>query len=195
MQWLTILLIGVAANIDNLGISVSYGLKSNRIPFSSNIIISLISMLCAFISIAVGSFLSQYFSQSIANFAGGSLIIGIGVWFIITSPVFISDNQSLKEDSLLPLLPKKDQSKSITLKETIFLGFILALNCLTIGFGVGITGLSPISTSISIGIFSVLSISLGVKLGNKIGSTLFGRHSNNIAGLLLILIGLYEILF
>ena len=88
MQWLTILLIGIAANIDNLGISVSYGLKSIKVPFSYNIIISIISMVCAFFSITAGSFLSNYLSQSIANFTGGSLIIGLGVWFIITSPLF-----------------------------------------------------------------------------------------------------------
>ena len=90
MQWLTILLIGIAANIDNLGISISYGLKSNRIPFLSNLLIAIISMICAFVSITAGSFLSNFFSQSIANFTGGSLIIGIGVWFIVTSPGLVS---------------------------------------------------------------------------------------------------------
>ena len=194
MQWLTILLIGVAANIDNLGISVSYGLKSNKIPLFSNLVIAFISMICAFISITTGSFLSQYFSQSIANYIGGSLIIGLGVWFIITSPAFITKNSNRNETSYSSFTPKLDKAKAITWKESILLGFVLAINCLTIGFGAGITGVSPVFTSISIGVFSVISISLGVMVGNKIGNTFFGRYSNGIAGLLLILIGIYEII-
>ena len=59
MQWVSILLIGIAANIDNLAISVSYGLKLKRIPFLYNFIISLISIVFAFFSISAGSFLFQ----------------------------------------------------------------------------------------------------------------------------------------
>ena len=192
MQWLTILLIGIAANIDNLGISVSYGLKSIKVPFLYNVIISIISMICAFFSIAVGSFLSNYLSQSIANFAGGSLIIGLGVWFIITSPLF-TKNDVTRTEITRPVLSNLDKTKTITLKESFFLGFVLSLNCLTIGFGAGITGVPSLFTSISIGVFSLISISIGVMLGNKIGNTIFGNYSNSIAGLLLIVIGIYEI--
>lgn len=192
MQWLTILLIGIAANIDNLGISVSYGLKSIKVPFLYNVIISIISMICAFFSIAVGSFLSNYLSQSIANFAGGSLIIGLGVWFIITSPLF-TKNDVTRTEITRPVLSNLDKTKTITLKESFFLGFVLSLNCLTIGFGAGITGVPSLFTSISIGVFSLISISIGVMLGNKLGNTIFGNYSNSIAGLLLIVIGIYEI--
>ena len=71
-------------NIHNLAISVSYGLKLKRIPFLYNFVISLISIVFAFVSISAGSFLSHYFSQSIANFTGGFLITALGIWFIIT---------------------------------------------------------------------------------------------------------------
>lgn len=85
-----------------------------------------------------------------------------------------------------------DKAREITWKESILLGFVLAANCLTIGFGAGITGVSPLSTAISIGIFSLISILLGFKLGNTISNTFFGKYANHIAGLLLIIIGLYE---
>ena len=194
MQWLTILLIGVAANIDNLGISVSYGLKLNRIPLISNLLISFISMICAFLSISAGKLLSIYFSQSIANFMGGSLIIGLGLWFIVTSPIFATKKSLQNENSLLPVSLKGKLARSITWKESILLGFVLAVNCLTIGFGAGVTGVPPLLTSLSIGAFSVISISLGVMVGNKIGDTILGRYSNSIAGLLLIIIGIYEMI-
>lgn len=194
MQWVSILLIGIAANIDNLAISVSYGLKLKRIPFLYNFIISLISIVFAFFSISAGSFLSNYFSQSMANFTGGILITALGIWFIAPLPIFMK-NKSIQPEDTSPVLLSLDQSMKITLKESSFLGFLLALNCLTIGFGAGITGFSPFFTSISIGVFSLISISLGNKVGNKIGNTLFGKYSTNIGGLLLIIIGIYEMFF
>ena len=161
MQWLTILLIGIAANIDNLAISVSYGLKLKKIPFLYNFIISIISIEFAFFSITAGSFLSNYFSQSIANFTGGFLIIG--PWRMVYQyhrPYSLKINQP-EQKITRPVLSNLDKTKKITLKESIFLGFVLSLNCLTIGFGAGITGVSPLFTSISIGVFSLISISIG----------------------------------
>ena len=194
MQWLPILLIGVAANIDNLVISVSYGLKLNRIPLVYNLIISLTSVVFAFISITAGSYLSSYFSQSIVNFIGGSLIIILGIWFIVPSFVFVKNERTQIDDTQTTSV-SLDKPKTISLKESLFLGFVLALNGFTIGFGAGIIGVSPLFTSISIGVFSLISIYLGIKVGNKIGDTLFGKYTSGVAGILLIFIGVFELFF
>ena len=128
-------------------------------------------MISAFTAIVVGSFLSYYFTESIANFAGGFLIFYLGVRFLITSPT-PKNSESIREDvTWLHELSDLDKAKEITLKESILLGLILAVNCFTFGFGAGITGVSPLPTAISIDIFSIISISLGVKLGYKIGNT------------------------
>ncbi len=195
MHWLTILFIGIAANLDNLGISVSYGLTSRRIPFLSNLLIAFVSTIFAYISMVAGSFLSSYFPSSIASLVGGILIICLGLWCIATSSPFTQDYAKKSENPHISHLKTENEIKAIGIKESFFLGFILALNCLTIGFSAGMTGIPSLLTSISIGFFSLLSISIGVKLGNKVGNTLFGKHSNRIAGLLLILIGLVEIFF
>jgi len=194
MQWLTILLIGVAANIDNLGIGFSFGLKLKRIPFLQNLLIGIISMLLAYISMAAGSLFSNYFSQAIANIAGGSLILALGLWIIFSSLPLIKNNAHFQKTAWLTRLPKLDKTKNTTWKETVFLGFVLGINCLAIGFGAGFTGVSPLLASISIGAFSIISISFGVLLGNSIGNTLIGRYSTIFSGLLLIIIGIYEII-
>ncbi|CAM3228241.1 manganese efflux pump [Filibacter tadaridae] len=181
MHLLTIIFIGVAANIDNLGISVAYGLRSNRIPFLYNLIISLISMGCAYFAITAGSLLSEYLTVFVANFIGGVLLVGLGIWIV------------LKVNTLPANLSKGKKVVTINWKESIVLGFILSLNCLTIGFGAGITGLPPLSTALVVGVFSFISILLGVRLGHKVGSTWFGKQAERIGGILLILIGIYEI--
>lgn len=200
MHWLTILFIGIAANLDNLGISVSYGLKSTRIPFISNFLIALISMVFAFLSITAGAFISHFIPLKIANLIGGFIIIFLGAKSIYDyfHPKLPDDN---KADSNLgkvvthPDLADLNEDKVIAWKESILLGMALAINCLALGLGAGISGISPFFTTISIGLFSILSISWGLMIGKKVGSTRIGRYSNIGAGLLLMIIGIYEILF
>ncbi|MGG0670483.1 manganese efflux pump [Lederbergia citrisecunda] len=179
MKLITILIIAVAANIDNLGISMAYGLRANRIPFRYNLIISFISTVCAFVSIFAGSMLSDILSRSTSNLIGGILLIGLGLWVVGKSAS-----------------PSKDDIRKIDFinwKESIVLGFILALNCLSIGFSAGVTGIEPYSTALAIGIFSFISIILGVRLGEHIGTSWLGQQAERIGGMLLMIIGVIEI--
>ncbi|ULT54485.1 sporulation membrane protein YtaF [Neobacillus drentensis] len=198
MHLASILLIGIASNLDNLGISVSYGLKSTRIPFISNLIIGIVSMLCAYLSIIAGRLISAFISIQIANLLGGFIIICIGIKCIMDSFFEQKAMSEIKLDSNYtqvithPDLADVNGDKVISLKESIFLGFALAINCLAMGLGAGITGVSPVLATISIGLFSVLSIWFGLKLGNKICGKNIGKYSNMVAGLMLLMIGVYE---
>ncbi|MBU8918467.1 sporulation membrane protein YtaF [Neobacillus sp. 114] len=200
MHYLSILLIGIAANLDNLGISVSYGLRSTRIPFASNLIIAIVSMVCAYLSIIAGEFVTQFISIALANFVGGLIISSIGIKCIADSFSVQETPSKVKVDSNLSHVISQPDSadvnddKVISVKESILLGFALAINCLVMGLGAGITGLSPVLTTISIGLFSVLSIWSGVKLGGKICGMNVGKYSNFAAGILLIMIGVYEMI-
>lgn len=200
MHWLTILLIGVAANLDNLGISVSYGLKSIRIPFVSNFVIATISMICAYIPITAGEFISQFISVTVANYIGGLLIIFLGGKCIVESFYPQTTEEVVRVDSTFtkvisqPELADTNDDQVISVKESILLGLALAMNCLAMGLGAGFTGASPLLTTLSIGVFSLLTISVGIGIGSKISDNRVGKYSNIIAGIMLILIGAYEIL-
>ncbi|MEH7331785.1 sporulation membrane protein YtaF [Neobacillus drentensis] len=200
MHYLSILFIGIAANLDNLGISVSYGLRSTRIPLVSNLIIAIVSMICAYLSIIAGKFISQFISIGLANFAGGLIIIGIGIKCIVDSFSVHESPREVKADSNYshvithPDSADVNHDKMISVKESIFLGFALAINCLVMGLGAGITGVSPVLTTLSIGLFSVVSIWSGIKLGNKICGMSIGKYSNIVSGILLIIIGVYEMI-
>lgn len=179
MKLITVLIIAVAANIDNLGISMAYGLRANRIPFRYNVIISFISSICAFVSIFAGSMLSDILTRTTSNLIGGILLIGLGLWVVMKSASLSQDN-TRKMDYM-------------NWKESIVLGFILSFNCLSIGFSAGVTGVEPYSTAIAIGIFSYISIVLGIRLGEHIGTSWLGRLAERIGGILLMVIGLIEI--
>jgi putative sporulation protein YtaF len=203
MHWLTILFIGIAANLDNLGIGVSYSLKSTRIPFVSNLLIAVVSMVAAYLSITAGSLVSQFISLSIANFVGGFLLIFLGFKCIIesfkqekeTATVAVHSNSKMTKVMKEPDALDLNNDKVISWKESILLGLALAINCLALGLGAGITGVSPLFATISIGIFSILTIAGGTLVGSKLCDSGIGKYSNLAAGLMLVLIGIYEIIF
>jgi putative sporulation protein YtaF len=199
LHWLSILGIGITANLDNLGIGVSFGARSIRVPFISNVIISVLSMIAAYLSITLGNIVSNLIPSNLANSTGGIMIILIGIWSIksdLKSRVASNkDNKSNPIYSLLndPRKADKDGNNLLSWKESFMLGIALAINCMAGGFGAGVTGLSPSATTISIGMFSLLSVAVGVQAGQQITKTWFGKWSNLMGGILLVGIGFYEI--
>lgn len=198
MHWFSILGIGLAANLDNLGIGISFGTRSTRVPFISNLIIAVLSMIASYISITLGGVISHYVPSDFANWGGGALIIIIGL-LAIKADLKNSSKLELQNENIITSLlhsPNKadiDGNKIISWKESLTLGIALALNCVVGGFGAGVTGLSPLMTTISIGLFSLLTIYIGVRAGQQIARTWLGKRSNILGGILLVCIGLYEI--
>jgi putative sporulation protein YtaF len=202
MHWLSIIVIGLTANLDNLGIGVSFGAKRTKISFLSNLIIAALSMVAAFLSISFGNIISSYVPPKIANWTGSILIILIGAWSIkssIKSQIGLYHEEPLTEEEGISALlrnPSKadiDGNNVISWRESFTLGFALALNCIASGLGVGVSGLSPVASTLSIGLFSLITVEIGMRVGNQIAMTWFGKYTNVIGGTLIVGIGIYEI--
>ncbi|KIL38800.1 hypothetical protein SD70_24270 [Gordoniibacillus kamchatkensis] len=197
MHWLSIVGIGIAANLDNLGIGFSFGARATKIPFSSNLLIAVLSMVSAYISIAFGHFVAAYIPPSLANWIGGGMIVLIGLWSIKGNLKGAAaggkPSGELAELLKNPGKADRDGNNIISWTESWTLGIALALNCIASGFGAGVTGVSAWGTTLSIGAFSLLTVALGVRVGTRIAQTWFGRYPNAIGGLILIGIGVYEI--
>ncbi|BBI34625.1 sporulation membrane protein YtaF [Cohnella abietis] len=187
MHWITIIVIGIAANLDNLGISLAYGVKQTKIPISSNIIIALISAIVTYIAVIAGGTIIEYISPSTASLLGSLLLCAIGLWTLLSN--LFSKQESLKNPDLID----KDKNHIISSREAITLGFILSANCLAGGIGIGANGISATWTVISIGLFSILTVGIGSHFGYMLTKTFIGKYSNYISGFMLILIGIYEI--
>lgn len=201
MHWTTILLIGIASNLDNLSIGVSFGMRSIRIPPLSNLIIAIVSIIATYSSLLAGTLIARYVPTHLANYGGSLIIIGMGLWTIKSvagaAPPTAADSEEDKLKSVLcdPASADIDHNNVISWKEALTLGLALSLNCLASGFGAGVSGVSPAWTSLSVGVFSLVTVEIGVRAGHKIAKTWLGRYANLIAGLLLIGTGIYEIFF
>lgn len=185
MHWITIILIGLASNLDNLGIGLAYGAKQTKIPIGSNIMIAVISMIMTYVAVLAGGVITVYISSSKANFWGSLLLCFIGLWTLWSARTSNMDTNKTEEFD-------KDKNNIISIKESIVLGFVLSVNCLVSGIGIGANGISAIWTVISVGFFSVVTVAIGSQFGYLLTKTFIGKYSTIISGLLLIFIGIYE---
>ncbi|MFF2752620.1 manganese efflux pump MntP family protein [Psychrobacillus sp. NPDC058041] len=188
MHWITIILIGIAANLDNLGIGLAYGIKQTKIPIFSNVTIAIISMVVAYVAVVSGEIITNYIPILHANLLGSSLLCIIGLWTILSS--ILSNEDTAKKTEQID----KDGNNIISVREAISLGFILSVNCLISGIAIGASGISAIWTVISIGFFSILTVGIGSHFGLLLNKTFIGKYSITISGGILIFIGLYEML-
>jgi len=201
MHWLSIIGIGLAANLDNLGIGVSFGARKMKVPFVSNLIIAILSMIASYLSITVGHVVTYYMPSNLANWFGGLMIIFIGLWAIrsdilnrrSTAPKLKESANELTAILHDPVQADKDRNNILSWKESLTLGLALAINCLAGGFGAGITGLAPLPTTLAVGLFSLITVDLGIRAGQQLAKTWLGQWPNLAGGVILIAIGLYEI--
>ncbi|MFJ8065630.1 manganese efflux pump MntP family protein [Psychrobacillus sp. NPDC096426] len=185
MHWITIILIGLAANLDNLGIGLAYGAKQTKVPIGSNIMIAVISMIMTYVAVLTGGAITGYISLSNANFFGSILLCIIGLWTLWSARSSNMDTKKAEEFD-------KDKNNIISIKEAIMLGFVLSVNCLASGIGIGANGISAIWTVISVGFFSIVTVGVGSHFGYLLTKTFIGKYSTIISGILLIFIGIYE---
>nr|WP_146547928.1 manganese efflux pump [Rummeliibacillus suwonensis] len=186
MHWITIILIGIAANLDNLGIGLAYGVKKTKIPFSSNLTIAVVSMIVTYVSVVIGSILIEYITLEKANFVGSLLLCVIGAYTIVLH--IFSCTKSIKNLEGID----KDRNNVISIREAVVLGLVLSMNCLGGGIAIGANGISAIWTVLSIGIFSIVTFSIGGRFGLLLSETFIGRYSAVISGIILIFIGILE---
>ena len=162
---LHLLFLSIAANLDNLGVGVAYGVKRIKVPPLSNLIIAGIAFLFGCISVLMGGWIGRFLNDATANIIGAVLIIGVGLWMMRPEKLqFILERNPHKSETLLiirilhePEEADSDHSDLISWKESILLGVALSLNIFTNGISAGLWKLNAIYTALSM---AVLAISL-----------------------------------
>ncbi len=209
---LTILLLAISCNLDNVGVGIAYGARGIGIPLASNLLIALITAGGTGLCIVFGQRIFQVLPSQGAILLGAALLVGMGLWVIRQeiggrsrqdqeAPPSADTNDLAKKPLLQrmililknPLLADRDSSGHIDLKESLLLSLALMLNNLPNGVGAGLLGLSTLLTTLMVGLLSVLTFWLGIGLGRSLGIRWLGRHAGTVSGLLLIVIGLAEI--
>lgn len=176
----TILLLGLATNLDNLCLGFSYGLAGKRISGLHNLLISGVSGLFAFFACAAASAISQAF-RNIALIAGAVLLICIGIYSI--NAAFQKRGRTESASSV----------QDAGMREILLVGVVLGLNCLGASFGAGLAAVEPVWIGVSVFSFSFLSVTVGNLLGAKIKWLAGSMWLDVTSGVMFILIGLWEL--
>ncbi len=209
---LTIFLLAISCNLDNVGVGIAYGARGIGIPLASNVLIAVITAAGTGVCIVFGQQIFQVLPGEVGVILGAVLLIGMGVWIIRqeigerghadqeVQPAVPA--QELAQQSWLrrlilvlqhPVLADRDASGHIDLKESLLLSLALMLNNIPNGVGAGLLGLSTLLTTVMVGVLSILTFWVGIGLGRSVGIRWLGRHAGTLAGGLLIVIGLAEI--
>lgn len=215
MTLLTIIVFALALNMDALATGVAYGIRKIKIPLSSLLIISSMSVFSILISMALGQALAHFLSESFAHKLGGGMLVFIGVWLLAqawrehnpkTKPV--GDVTSTKKQLMqirikaLGLViqvlrePSKadlDQSGIISPKEAMLLGIALAMDSFGAGIAVSMLGFQPLLTALVVGVGHIVLTYLGLLMGNGFAATRMGQKMAVLPGFLLITLGLFKL--
>ena len=205
MLFLSIFLLCVAPNLDNMAIGLAYGARKINVPFKSNLAIAIFSGLATLLSAALGNVISNIMPSFIGNAIGGSIVSIMGAYTIYQyfhdknqvnhshsiNELGIENLKAIMED---PTIADKDFSGDISLKESILLGIALAVNCLGTGLGAGMVGINIFVLSLCVIVFSVITIWIGAFVGKRFASKFLGQNATLISGVLLFCVGIYEIL-
>ncbi|UOE93409.1 sporulation membrane protein YtaF [Alkalihalobacillus sp. LMS39] len=218
VELLSLLVLALAVSLDSFGVGLTYGLRKMRLPIKSLLLIAMCSAFSILIAMGFGTFIQTYMSPSIAEMIGGLILILIGTWAVyqgLKKPaneqepehVEVQENQETKvivafEIKMLglvirilrkPMEADFDKSGTITGREAFLLGIALSLDAFGAGIGAALIGYSPIVMAISVACMSALFVTFGMKSGFRFADSYWVQKVSYVPGLLLILLGLWNI--
>ncbi|RKO66004.1 sporulation membrane protein YtaF [Desulfofundulus salinus] len=214
MELFTILIFALALNMDAFAAGVAYGVRGIRLPFSSVLIISLMSVTAISLSMITGNLVAQAISISFARRLGGIILILIGLWIMFQAlregkkGVGPSDCEEEPQTVVQirirtlgvmvqvlrePHRADLDRSGVISAGEAILLGLALALDAFGAGFAFSMLGFDLVLTALLVGAGHIITTYAGLLAGRGFGATALGRQFSALPGCILILLGLFKL--
>ena len=195
MLFLLSALCAISSNLDTLTVFVAFGMKKVKIHFSAALVISLISTLGTLLSMLFGVFINKCVNSDALNWAGAIVLMGIGIWFIISGIREITGYDSAPAMLSHPETADSDRSGSIELKESIPLAFALTVNNLGVGAAAGVAGLNIWITTLFTFLFTFFSMKIGTEFGRSFIAYWLGKYASLISGCVILLVGLASAIF
>lgn len=202
VELVALFIFGLALSLDGFGAGLAYGIRQIKVPLTSLIIISLTSGAAITASLALGHTAASLISPSLAQTAGGFLLVLLGLW-ILSQALRSATRRILRlripqlglviQVLLEPLEADLDDSGCISPREAALLGISLALDAFGAGFAIALSGMptAPVPVFVVIGLF--LMLNAGMIVGSRFTPSLI-QHLNVLPGCILIIIGMFRLL-
>jgi putative sporulation protein YtaF len=211
----SILLLSLSTNLDNFGVGFAYGIRRICIPLRTNILIAFVNAAGTLMSMAIGERLYSFMQPEIATYVGSALFLIAGCWLTIidilkrfkkkalTMEFPVDESEVVDKTSLAkkivtikkPAIIGLYCEGQVTPKEGILLAVALTFSNLVTGVGAALIGLNIVITTLLVFLFGIFAILIGMRIGGYTGRRWLAGLADPIAGLLLIVIGIYEMVF
>lgn len=167
----------------------------------ANVIIAAITTLGTFLAMGLGKHFGNYFPHFIVQYFGAFVLFGLGGYFVIQSATKFMKQRKMIELSLKDLDEMMDfavesdidRSGDISMYEAMFIAIGLTANNLATGVAASLANISILLTCIFTFFISILTLQLGVTAGKSFIGKVFGKYAPLIAGLLIMILGVIQI--
>ncbi|MDD4238059.1 MAG: sporulation membrane protein YtaF [Desulfotomaculaceae bacterium] len=85
MHILSIMLLALSTSLDSLAVGIVYGMRKIRLPWSSNLLIALLTGLGTFAAMKAGAYIFTLMPPVGASYISSGVMAGAGVWIILQS--------------------------------------------------------------------------------------------------------------
>jgi len=207
MHFLYTALIALTNNFDNISVRIAYSIRGIRISMLNNIWISAITFIISTsaamagetIAGTIGKQISSFVSMALLSFIGSYMIFGDYIKRNKNIEVPLKENKSRRNNGFLSIFSKPedadiDDSKYIDFKEATFLGVALSINNIGGGLSAGMIGLNSFFIGLVSAIISFLALWAGNYMSAIFDRWKFKNKANIIAGIILILIGIKQVI-
>lgn len=188
MHLISALLFSISANIDAFVVGLSYGIKKQRIPVLTNLLISLITFAGTLLSLWVGLRAAALIPVAVSQIAGSTLLILLGLYYCFKYHLERLCKKDKGADSL------SAQAKSVlTGKEAAFLGLTLTVNNAGMGIGASFAGIHFLLTSFLTLFFCGFFLLTGNRIGSRWAPGALAHRADLLSGVIIIVLGVYEL--
>ena len=111
-----VFILALSVSLDAFILGISYGIRGTAVPWGSRLIIGGISGLVMGLGIFAGRQMSRVLSSGQMRWAGALLLMGMGIWYMVSS--------LLKKGEELDL----DGSRHLDRKEALLRGLVLSVD-------------------------------------------------------------------
>lgn len=192
-------------SLDTFFACMALGSKKIKIPFTSKLIIALVSSIFLAISLILGNVLNSFLNQTAMNIISFLVLFILGTLNIFDSilkkiiqkHIFLTRSINIKYLTLTLNIyidkTKADKDKSLYLSpcESIFLSIILSMDSLFSGISINtslLNGIFLVSLSVVLGIISAI---LGIYLGKQLQKS--KKDYSYISGIILLFLALNKL--
>lgn len=174
--------------IDAIAASFAYGTNKIKIPFISGAIMSIISTVFLVLSIGLGSWIKTFLPIGLTTFISFGILLILGISRLFEGLLKNFLNKKAEDPSHIEFKifdfklilnvyadvtkADLDHSKSLSIREALYLGIALSLDSLVVGLGFGLTTVNLLQIIPLSLVLNGLAIFSGALLGKKCAEAL-----------------------